>query len=94
MGCEILHLSITRRLYFRLSVCSLLFILFLSFLFFVFFFVFFFILLGAFFLVRMFSRQQYVDLYLDYYLNKSVSKQFEAFAQGFHRVCGGRVLVG
>ena len=30
---------------------------------------------------------------MDYYLNKSVSKQFEAFATGFHRVCGGRVLV-
>ena len=41
-----------------------------------------------------FSRVQYVDVYIDYYLNKSVEKQFEAFAQGFHRVCGGKVMVG
>ena len=40
------------------------------------------------------SRVQYVDVYIDYYLNKSVEKQFEAFAQGFHRVCGGKVMVG
>lgn len=38
-------------------------------------------------------RQEYVDLYIDYYLNKSVEKQFQAFATGFHRVCGGKVLV-
>ena len=38
-------------------------------------------------------REQYVDVYIDYYLNKSVEKQFEAFATGFHRVCGGKVLV-
>ena len=35
-----------------------------------------------------------MDVYIDYYLNKSVEKQFEAFAQGFHRVCGGKVMVG
>lgn len=46
---------------------------------------------GVFFPV---SRVQYVDVYIDYYLNKSVEKQFEAFAQGFHRVCGGKVMVG
>ena len=40
------------------------------------------------------ARVQYVDVYIDYYLNKSVEKQFEAFAQGFHRVCGGKVMVG
>ena len=45
-------------------------------------------------LVFFFSRVQYVDVYIDYYLNKSVEKQFEAFAQGFHRVCGGKVMVG
>ncbi|KAK2560307.1 putative E3 ubiquitin-protein ligase HERC4 [Acropora cervicornis] len=38
------------------------------------------------------NRQEYVDLYIDYYLNKSVEKQFQAFATGFHRVCGGKVL--
>ena len=40
-----------------------------------------------------FRRQQYVDVYIDYYLNKSVEKQFQAFATGFHRVCGGKVMV-
>ncbi|XP_078383332.1 putative E3 ubiquitin-protein ligase HERC4 isoform X2 [Oculina patagonica] len=38
------------------------------------------------------NRQQYVDVYMDYYLNKSVEKQFDAFSIGFHRVCGGKVL--
>jgi len=38
------------------------------------------------------SRQEYVDLYVDYVLNKSVAKHFDAFNQGFHKVCGGRVL--
>ena len=38
-------------------------------------------------------RDEYVDVYIDYYLNKSVQKQFEAFSIGFHRVCGGKVLV-
>ncbi|XP_031558665.1 probable E3 ubiquitin-protein ligase HERC4 isoform X2 [Actinia tenebrosa] len=38
------------------------------------------------------NREQYVDAYIDYNLNKSVHKQFEAFSMGFHRVCGGRVL--
>ncbi|KAK3696531.1 hypothetical protein QZH41_015897 [Actinostola sp. cb2023] len=37
-------------------------------------------------------RQHYVNAYMDYYLNKSVQKQFQAFSNGFHRVCGGRVL--
>lgn len=37
-------------------------------------------------------RQQYVDLYVDYILNKSVETQFKAFHKGFHNVCGGRVL--
>ncbi|XP_068736455.1 probable E3 ubiquitin-protein ligase HERC4 isoform X1 [Montipora capricornis] len=38
------------------------------------------------------NRQEYVDVYIDYYLNKSVEKQFQAFSTGFHRVCGGKVL--
>lgn len=42
--------------------------------------------------VNLENRVQYVDVYIDYYLNKSVEKQFEAFAQGFHRVCGGKVM--
>lgn len=38
------------------------------------------------------NKQQYVDLYVDYILNKSVESQFKAFYKGFHKVCGGRVL--
>ncbi|XP_024882774.1 probable E3 ubiquitin-protein ligase HERC4 isoform X1 [Temnothorax curvispinosus] len=38
------------------------------------------------------NKQQYVDLYVDYILNKSVETQFKAFHKGFHNVCGGRVL--
>ena len=40
-----------------------------------------------------FFRDKYVDLYVDYIVNKSVEKYFIAFSSGFHRVCGGRVLV-
>ena len=38
------------------------------------------------------NRQEYVDLYCDYLLNKSVDRLYEAFHEGFHKVCGGRVL--
>ncbi|XP_011049375.1 PREDICTED: probable E3 ubiquitin-protein ligase HERC4 isoform X2 [Acromyrmex echinatior] len=38
------------------------------------------------------NKQQYVDLYVDYILNKSIETQFKAFHKGFHNVCGGRVL--
>lgn len=38
------------------------------------------------------NRGRYVELYIDYVVNKSVEKQFDAFSHGFHRVCGGRVL--
>ena len=38
------------------------------------------------------NRQEYCDLYVDFLLNKSVEKQFSHFAQGFHRVCGGKML--
>lgn len=38
------------------------------------------------------NRQLYVDAYLNFFFNTSVSVQFVAFAEGFHRVCGGRVL--
>jgi E3 ubiquitin-protein ligase HERC4 len=37
-------------------------------------------------------RQEFVDLYVDLVLNKSVEKHFKAFSTGFHEVCGGRVL--
>uniref|UniRef100_A0A0P5J2E5 E3 ubiquitin-protein ligase HERC3 n=1 Tax=Daphnia magna TaxID=35525 RepID=A0A0P5J2E5_9CRUS len=38
------------------------------------------------------NKQEYVDLYVDFILNKSIAKHFDAFNQGFHKVCGGRVL--
>ncbi|XP_051176119.1 probable E3 ubiquitin-protein ligase HERC4 isoform X2 [Leptopilina boulardi] len=38
------------------------------------------------------NKKQYVDLMVDYILNKSVENQFDEFNKGFHKVCGGRVL--
>jgi len=38
------------------------------------------------------NKQEYIDAYVDFFLNKSVAKHFEAFNQGFHKVCGGHVL--
>nr|CAG8499405.1 10422_t:CDS:10 [Entrophospora candida] len=38
------------------------------------------------------NRQQFVDLYVDFILNKSISKQFEPFKLGFEQVCGGHAL--
>lgn len=38
------------------------------------------------------NRQEYVQLYCDYVLNKSVDRTYQAFHAGFHKVCGGRVL--
>jgi len=32
---------------------------------------------------------EYVDLYVDYVLNKSIKLQFEAFRDGFQTVCSG-----
>ncbi|KAG7377858.1 putative E3 ubiquitin-protein ligase HTD2 [Phytophthora pseudosyringae] len=38
------------------------------------------------------NREEYVALYVDYVLNKSVSRQYAAFHQGFHQVCNREVL--
>ena len=38
------------------------------------------------------NREEYVKLYCDYILNKSVERMYHAFHAGFHKVCGGRVL--
>ena len=35
---------------------------------------------------------QYVNTYIDYIFNKSVEIAFNAFSQGFHHVCGSKVL--
>ncbi|KAJ3061283.1 hypothetical protein HDU99_005608 [Rhizoclosmatium hyalinum] len=38
------------------------------------------------------NRKEYVDLYINHYVNESVKRQFGAFRRGFHRVCGGSAL--
>ncbi|KAG3030506.1 Ubiquitin-protein ligase [Phytophthora cactorum] len=38
------------------------------------------------------NREEYVGLYVDYVLNKSVSRQYAAFHHGFHQVCNDEVL--
>ncbi|XP_046391938.1 probable E3 ubiquitin-protein ligase HERC4 isoform X1 [Ischnura elegans] len=38
------------------------------------------------------NKKEYVDLYVDWILNKSVEKHFIAYRTGFLKVCGGRVL--
>ncbi|CAG9559714.1 unnamed protein product [Danaus chrysippus] len=38
------------------------------------------------------NKNEYVDLYVDFLLNKSVENQFRAFNQGFQKVCGGRII--
>lgn len=38
------------------------------------------------------NREEYVRLYTDWWLNQSVKDEFQAFAQGFHLVCGGPAL--
>ena len=36
---------------------------------------------------------EYVDLYVDYILNKSIYRQFAAFYHGFHSVCASNALI-
>ncbi|EFJ08655.1 hypothetical protein SELMODRAFT_447965 [Selaginella moellendorffii] len=38
------------------------------------------------------NRDEYVKLCVEYYLGKSIARQFECFSQGFRRLCKGRVL--
>ncbi|GAB4814343.1 hypothetical protein N2152v2_001389 [Parachlorella kessleri] len=38
------------------------------------------------------NRREFVELYVDFWLNRSVHKQFEAFAKGFLMLCGGPAL--
>ena len=39
------------------------------------------------------AREKYVQAYVDYIFDKSVSGPFDAFAKGFMAVCSGVVLV-
>ncbi|CAI5461354.1 unnamed protein product [Closterium sp. Yama58-4] len=38
------------------------------------------------------NREEFVDLLVDFHLNKLVERQFGPFSHGFLRLCGGRVL--
>jgi len=38
------------------------------------------------------NRKEYVDLYVDYYFNRSVDHLYKSFHKGFHLVCGGTFL--
>eukprot|EP00891_Asterochloris_glomerata_P000940 jgi/Astpho2/940/e_gw1.00016.169.1_t len=38
------------------------------------------------------NRRDFVDLYIQYYLNDSIHKPFEAFARGFMTLCGGPAI--
>ncbi|XP_013200731.1 probable E3 ubiquitin-protein ligase HERC4 [Amyelois transitella] len=38
------------------------------------------------------NKAEYVELYVDFLLNKSVENQFRAFNQGFQKVCGGSII--
>ncbi|XP_043912584.1 probable E3 ubiquitin-protein ligase HECTD2 [Protopterus annectens] len=39
------------------------------------------------------NRKEYVQLYVDFLLNKSIYKQFAAFYHGFHSVCASNALM-
>ena len=41
----------------------------------------------------MFVCSEYVQLYVDYLLNKSIQSQFQAFYHGFHSVCASNALI-
>ncbi|CAG9322193.1 unnamed protein product [Blepharisma stoltei] len=38
------------------------------------------------------NRQEFVDLYVDWWLNRGISEIFEAFKRGFFKVCEGDVI--
>ncbi|CAG8566638.1 1145_t:CDS:10 [Paraglomus brasilianum] len=38
------------------------------------------------------NRQEFVDLFVDFWLNKSITRQFNAFKEGFDLVCGGSAI--
>ncbi|XP_039591074.1 probable E3 ubiquitin-protein ligase HERC4 isoform X2 [Polypterus senegalus] len=50
------------------------------------------VLNGANIFVNNQNRQEFVDAYVDYVFHASVAHLFDAFSDGFHKVCGGKVL--
>ena len=39
------------------------------------------------------NRKEFVDLYVDFLLNKSINEKFRAFYYGFHSVCASNALI-
>ena len=39
------------------------------------------------------NRHEYVNLLVEFYINKHIAKQFEAFYFGFHSVCSSNALL-
>ena len=39
------------------------------------------------------NRKEFVDLYVDFLLNKSIFEQFKAFFQGFYSVCESNAMI-
>ena len=42
--------------------------------------------------VNLSNRQEYLELYIDYLVNKSIERIFHAFYRGFKKVCAGDPL--
>ena len=40
-----------------------------------------------------FVSKEYVQLYVEFILNQSIYKQFQAFYHGFHSVCASNALI-
>ncbi|ONH69526.1 putative E3 ubiquitin-protein ligase HUL4 [Cyberlindnera fabianii] len=38
------------------------------------------------------NRREYIERWVDYYMNKSVERQFKSFYNGFHNIIGGNAL--
>lgn len=43
-------------------------------------------------MLKIIFREEFVELYIDYILNKSVEKSFTGFYEGFTKVCGGKLF--
>ena len=43
--------------------------------------------------VNVLSIAEYVNLYVNYLLNKSIYRQFASFYHGFHSVCASNALI-
>lgn len=39
------------------------------------------------------NRKEFVELYIDFLLNKSIFEQFKAFYYGFHSVCASNAMI-